>query len=525
MDQTAPAVPVLRLAGIGKQFAGVRALTSVDLDVRPGEVLALMGENGAGKSTLLRIVNGDHRPDEGTLELDGRPVHHGSPAAAHRAGVRVIAQEPEIIPHVDVAENIFAGTLPSRAHAYSRTAARRAATAFITQLGFGEVVRADTLGRRLSPAQRQLVEILRGLQGEPRVVAFDEPTSSLSDHEVDILFTLIDGLRRRGVAVVYVSHRMNEIFRIADRIAVLRDGALVGVRPAAATDEDELVRMMVGRDLDALFRRAPQVPGEEVLRLDGVTSDDVTDVSLSVRRGEIVALAGLVGSGRSELAKAVVGDVPIRSGTLTLHGRPTRMRSPRDAVRNGIGFAPEERKAEALVMGRGIRDNVSLASLDRLTRFRVVRQSAERRLVARYVRSLRIKAPSMEQQVRKLSGGNQQKVVLARWLARQPALLILDEPTRGVDVGAKAEIYGIIKDLAEGGTALLVISSELPEVIGLADRIVVMREGRVAGELPGGATEEQILALAMSGPPPTPPPPARTPERTPAGTPGQKDGR
>ena len=491
-------IPVLSLAGVSKRFAGVRALTDVSLDVRAGEVLALMGENGAGKSTLLRIVNGDHQPDEGHVELDGVPVHHTTPAAAHHAGIRVIAQEPEIIPHVDVAENVFAGALPNRGRLFSRAAARRQARAFIDELGFGDVIRVDRLGRHLSPAQRQLVEIMRGLTGKPRVVAFDEPTSSLSDHEVDILFALIDRLRAEGIAVVYVSHRMKEIFRIADRIAVLRDGALVGVRAANETSEDELVRMMVGRDLDAMFQRTGHEPGEVVLSLEDVTTDDVADVSLTVRQGEIVALAGLVGAGRSELAKAIVGDVPIRSGRMTLQGKRIRMKSPTDAVRAGIGFAPEERKAEALILDRGVRDNVSLASLRRLSRLRFVNQRAERALVSRFVESLRIKAPSMEQNVRKLSGGNQQKVVLARWLAREPALLILDEPTRGVDVGAKAEIYGIINRLAESGTALLIISSELPEVIGLADRIVVMKDGRVSGELPARATEEEILALAMT---------------------------
>jgi len=495
---TTPTAPVLRLSGVSKHFSGVQALREVTLDVRAGEVLALMGENGAGKSTLLRILNGDHQPDEGSLFLDGRPVSHNSPAAAHRAGVRVIAQEPEIIPHVDVAENVFAGALPSTWRHFSRSRAREAAAALLDEYGFTGLLDPGALGRELSPAQRQLVEILRGLAGRPRVVAFDEPTSSLSDHEVEILFALIDRLRRQGIAVVYVSHRMNEIFRIADQIAVLRDGALVGIRPSAGTDDAELVRMMVGRDLESLFVRAGAEPGEEVLRLRGVTTDDVHDIDLQVRRGEIVALAGLVGAGRSELAKAIVGDVPIRSGTMTLRGKQVSFRSPADAVKAGIGFAPEERKAEALILGRGVRDNITLASLDRLSRARVVNRRAERELAQGHVTSLRIKTPSIEQQVRKLSGGNQQKVVLARWLARDPDLLILDEPTRGVDVGAKAEIYSIISRLADAGTALLIISSELPEVIGLADRIVVMKEGRITGELPARASEEEILSLAMS---------------------------
>jgi L-arabinose transport system ATP-binding protein len=509
---TDPHPTVLTLEGIGKHFTGVTALSDVTVDVRAGEVLALMGENGAGKSTLLRILNGDHQPDEGRLILDGRAVDHASPAAAHRSGIRVIAQEPEIIGEVDVAENVYAGRLPRRGRGYSRRRAHAQARADLDRLGFTGLVDPGTLGRRLSPAQAQLVEILRALVGDVRVVAFDEPTSSLSDHEVDILFALIDRLRRDGKAIIYVSHRMAEIFRIADRIAVLRDGRLVGTRPASETTDDELVRMMVGRDVSTLFRTAERTPGDVVLEVDGVTTDDVRDISLQVRAGEVVALAGLVGAGRSELAKAIVGDLPIRSGEVRLGGRRLRLRTPGDAVRAGIGFAPEERKAEALILGRTIRDNISLASLDTMRRFRVVQQGKERAAAREFVSSLRIRTPSIEQQVRKLSGGNQQKVVLARWLARRPQLLILDEPTRGVDVGAKAEIYSIIDGLVAQGTALLIISSELPEVIGLADRILVMRDGRLQGELPAGAAEEQILALAMAEDPiPTTVPEGATP--------------
>ncbi|GAA3129460.1 L-arabinose transport system ATP-binding protein [Kribbella aluminosa] len=487
---------VLVAERLSKRFVGVRALTEVDLAVRGGEVLALMGENGAGKSTLLRIINGDYRPDEGSLRLDGAETRHSSPAAAHRAGIRVIAQEPEIIPDVDVTENVYAGALPQRGRIYSRGAAREKCRDDLERLGLTGLLEPGTLGRRLSPAQRQLVEIMRGLVGDVRVVAFDEPTSSLSDHEVDILFGLIRRLRDEGVAVIYVSHRMKEIFQIADRIAVLRDGRLVGVRQAGETDEDELVRMMVGRELQAMTR-PERVAGEVVLAVSGVTSADVRDVSFEVRRGEVVALAGLVGAGRSELVKAVVGDLPLLAGTVSMNGRRLRLRSPRDAIRAGIGFAPEERKAEALILERSVRENVSLAVLDRMRRFRFVQRGREQRVVNGFLQSLRIKTPSAEQQVRKLSGGNQQKVVLARWLAREPDLLILDEPTRGVDVGAKAEIYAVINELAADGTAILIVSSELPEVIALADRILVMREGRLAGELGAGPSEEEILRLAM----------------------------
>ena len=496
MSSTVP----LAVEGIGKRFSGVTALDDVSLEFRSGEVLALMGENGAGKSTLLRVLSGDQGPDDGRLLLDGQEITFDNPRAAMAAGVRVIYQEPEIIPHVSVAENVFVGELPSRVRVFNRRTLNKATHDALVEYGFEGVLNPATLGSRLSPAQRQLVEILRVLTAAtpPKVIAFDEPTSSLSEHEVEALFRLIGRLRDSGVAVVYVSHRMKEIFQLADRVAVLRDGKLVGVQKAAETDEGSLVRMMIGRDLSQLEPRDTQEPGEVVLKLEDVTTDDVHNVSLEVRAGEVVCLAGLVGAGRSELARAVVGDVPVRSGRVELSGKPLRARNPGVAVKAGIGFAPEERKTDALLMQRSVRDNVSIAVLDRLRRFRVVKRAKERALVAEYISELRVRTPSMEQEVRKLSGGNQQKAVLARWLARRPKLLILDEPTRGVDVGAKAEIYRIIDGLAAEGIALLVISSDLPEVLTLADRIIVMRGGRVAGEISrADATEEAVLTLAI----------------------------
>ncbi|WP_280410408.1 sugar ABC transporter ATP-binding protein [Nocardia brasiliensis] len=490
----------LRATGLSKSFAGVPALREVSLDFPAGAVTALMGENGAGKSTLIRILGGDHRPDSGRLELDGVLFDQATPAAARAAGIRVIGQEPEIVPHVSVAENVYLGALPRRAgRLLDRAALHERMRTDLARLGFDRDLDPSTVGSKLTAAQRQLVEIMRALTTDAKVIAFDEPTSSLSDHETESLFALIGRLRERGLAVIYVSHRMREIFRLADRVAVLRDGALVGVRATAETTDQEIVRMMVGRDLSTLFARGPATPGRVVLDVDAVTTDDVSDVSLQVRAGEVVALAGLVGAGRSELAGALAGDLPIRSGTVRIDGKPVRLRQPRDAVRAGVGYAPEERKAQALLLHRGVRDNISLAMLDRLRRLRFVKAGAERRLAQQYVDSLRVRTPSIEQEVRKLSGGNQQKVVLARWLARKPKVLILDEPTRGVDVGAKAEIYRIIEELAEAGVAVLVISSELPEVLGLADRIVVMQQGRVTGELDrGAASEEAVLALAMA---------------------------
>lgn len=490
--------PALQALGISKSFGVVRALREVDLDVRAGEVLAVMGENGAGKSTLLKILTGDHQPDAGTIRLHGSPVHFSEPQASRAAGLRVIAQEPEIVPHVSVAENIYLGDLRGEGRWFSRTAAYARARKDLVRFGFGRIIRPETLGSALSPAQRQVVEIMRALVDTPSVICFDEPTSSLGDDEADILFRLIRRLRDEGVAIAYVSHRMNEIFALADRITVLRDGALVGTKVAAGTDHAELVRMMVGRDLTQFFQRAPASHGDEVLRLEGVGNDEVHDIDLSIRAGEVVGIAGLVGAGRSELMKTIIGDLRVRTGSMWIKGRRTRFRSPADAVAAGIGFAPEERKAEALVLGRPVRDNVALASLKSLARLSFVRRARERRLADRYVERLRIRTPTSDQLVGKLSGGNQQKVVLARWLATDPKLLLLDEPTRGVDVGAKSEIYDIIDELAHAGVAILVVSSELPEVLGLADRICVMAGGRITGELSGpDATEEAVLALAM----------------------------
>ncbi|MFE6066405.1 sugar ABC transporter ATP-binding protein [Streptomyces sp. NPDC056525] len=500
------APPVLAVDGIVKRFGSVQALGGVTLDFPAGRVTALMGENGAGKSTLLRILTGDHAPDEGRVLVEGRAVTFDSPAAARAAGVRVIPQEPEIIPHVTVAENVWAGALPRRRGRFlDRRELVRRVTADLADLGFSDVLDPRLLGAQLTPAQRQLVEILRALTGDvpPRLIAFDEPTSSLSEHEVDALFGLIGRLRADGIAVVYVSHRMREIFRLADRIAVLRDGSPAGVVEAAETDERALVRLMVGRDLSTMFvreqRREGEQPGDVVLDVQDVTTDDVRGITLQVRAGEVVGLAGLVGAGRSELALALAGDRPIRRGTVAVHGVRLRGGRPREAIRAGLGLAPEERKAQALFLHRSIRDNTALVVLDRIRRFRFVRRGAERALAREYATRLRVRTPSVEHEVRTLSGGNQQKVVLARWLARKPKVLILDEPTRGIDVGAKAEIYQIVAGLAAEGVAVLVISSELPELLGLADRVVVMQGGRITGALDhADATEEAVLALAMA---------------------------
>ncbi|HEY2296754.1 MAG TPA: sugar ABC transporter ATP-binding protein [Jatrophihabitans sp.] len=488
----------LSMQGISKAFGGVKALRDVSVDASAGEVLALVGENGAGKSTLLKILSGAYVPDSGSMSIDGEPVRFTSPHDAHSAGVRVIYQEPEIVPHVSVAENIYIGDLPRRGPLLDRKALKENVRADLDRYGFGSALNPDALGSDLSPAQRQLVEILRALIRRVRVIAFDEPTSSLSDVEVDALFRLITRLREDGITVLYVSHRLPEIFRIADRVTVLRDGATVGTKSIADTDDDDLVSMMVGRNLTGMFERSRHEVGDVVLSVSNVVNDDVHDVSFDVRAGEVLGIAGLVGAGRSELAHALVGDEQIHSGSVTVGGKAVRLRSPRDAMSAGIGFVPEERKAQALLMDRSVRDNITLAVLDNISKVGVVDRGKERRVARDFVRRLNVRTPTIEALVANLSGGNQQKVVLARWMARRPRVLILDEPTRGVDVGAKAEIYHVINELAADGLAIVVISSELPEILALADRIVVMQAGAVTGELSRrDASEEAILALAM----------------------------
>jgi L-arabinose transport system ATP-binding protein len=486
----------LSATGITKNFGPVKALRGVELELRAGEVTALMGENGAGKSTLLKILNGDYRPDGGQLVVEGTPVDFGDPADARAAGLRVIAQEPEIIAAVSVAENIFVGALGRVG--FNRRALIRRTREELARWGFDRVIRADALGSDLSPAQRQIVEIMRAVVSRPRIICFDEPTSSLGDEEVGLLFSLIRRLKADGTAIAYVSHRMAEIFQLADHITVLRDGAFVGTKPTAETDHDELVRMMVGRDLSAFFHREPAPLGETVLELKQVGNQFVDGIDLTVRAGEVVGIAGLVGAGRSELMKTIAGDHPVVTGDILISGQVRRIRQPADSIRAGVGFAPEERKAEALLLQRSVRDNTALAVLKSVSRWIFVRRGPERRLAEEYIARLRIRTPSTETLVGNLSGGNQQKVVLARWLATKPKLLLLDEPTRGIDVGAKSEIYGIIDELAHQGVAVVVVSSELPEVLGVSDRIYVMAGGRITGELPRAlATEERILALAM----------------------------
>lgn len=488
----------LRVRNISKAFPNVQALADVSLDIRPGEILAFMGENGAGKSTLLKIINGDYQQDVGTISIDEEELSFSNPKNAHEAGIRVIYQEPEIVPGTGVPENIWIGELPKRFGVIDRRQLNEKAQSRLQEYGFENVLPIDLMGEELSSAQRQLVEIMRALKRDVRVLALDEPTSSLTDEEVERLFTLVRRLRDDGVAIIYVSHRINEIKRLCDRIAILRDGRLITVQPASEMTEADIVSLMVGRDLTDVFERTPFEGGKEVLRVENLYSNWHDGVSFYINAGEVVGFSGLVGAGRSELAKVIFGEMPKNDGKIFLNGEEISIHRPDQAIAKGIGFAPEDRKREGLILMRSVLENASMAIIRQLSRFHIVRRSMERDVVGNFVEKLNVRTPSLDQEVGKLSGGNQQKVVLSRWLAAKPKVLILDEPTRGIDIGAKAEIYRLIDELANQGLGIMFISSEMPEILGLSDRIYVMQNGRITGELSGSAaTEEEILELAM----------------------------
>ena len=489
----------LAFQGITKSFGVVKALRDVSFDVGAGEVVALMGENGAGKSTLLKIMSAAYTADAGEIRLDGARVHFNSPLQARRAGIRVVYQEPDIVPGTTVAENIFVGELPRRpGRLVDWKRLNDAAAELLATFRFGRSIDPRMPALDLSPARRQMLEILRSLRQGLKVLALDEPTSSLSEAEAEDLFDLVRRLKNDGVGILYVSHRMNEILGLSDRVAVLRDGNLVGVRHASELDQSKLISMMVGRSLEDSMRKSRRSDGEVMLEVEKLTSDDVTDVSLSVRAGEVVGIAGLIGAGRTEFAKALFGALPRRSGRIRIAGRPINVRSPRDAVDAGLVYVPEERKADGLFLERSVLENGSVSILRRISPFRLIRKREERRIVGDYSRRMRVKTPSLEQWIGKLSGGNQQKLILARWLATNPRVLVLDEPTRGIDVGAKADVYDLIDELAASGAAIIVISSELTEILGLSDRIVCLQGGRVAATLDAAtATEEAVLHQIM----------------------------
>jgi rhamnose transport system ATP-binding protein len=494
-------MPLLAADSIRKSFSAVQALRGVSFDLEAGEVHALVGENGAGKSTLIRIMTGAETPDAGTLTVGGRELTALDPGAARALGIAAIYQQPALFPDLTVAENIALALEPTSA--FSRVdwnRRRRQAVELLARAG--AAIDPDAPASDLSMPQQQLVEIAKALGAEARVVVMDEPTASLADREVDHLFEVIRRLREHGVGVIYISHRLEEVMAIADRITVLRDGRSVGTRARTQVTLAELVAMMVGRELEAVFPKRPLPAGDVVLEVKALTSRaaGVSHVSLEVRRGEILGMAGLVGSGRTEFAEALFGLRPIDSGRVRLNGRPVRVSSPAEAVRLGIGYVPEDRRRHGVIGELPLFANASLATLGSVSRAGLIDDGAERRLAESYMRQLQIKAPSSAVPVGELSGGNQQKVALARWLATRPAVLILDEPTQGVDIGAKAEIHALMQRLVEEGLAVIMISSDLPEVLAMSDRIAVMRTGTIAGLLDRAeATQERVLALAIEG--------------------------
>ncbi|MET9337722.1 sugar ABC transporter ATP-binding protein [Nonomuraea sp. NPDC003804] len=470
------------MTGIGKSFLGVRVLSEVDLAVEAGQVHAVVGENGAGKSTLMKILAGVHAPDAGTITIDGRPVSFSHPLDAQRAGVAIIYQEFTLLPERSVAENVFLGREPLRRGLVDRAGMDAATAALLAELGEDSFGPRDPV-KRLSVAQQQVVEIVKALSLDARIVVMDEPTAALADHEVELLYRLVRRLQQRGIAVLYISHRLREVFDLASQVTVLKDGRLVTTVAAAEVTADDLVRLMVGRDLGTYYPPRAASTGEVRLRVTGGGNARLSDISLELRAGEIVGIAGLQGSGRSSLAKALFGAAPFTTGTMT----PVRPRSVREAVAAGIGLVTEDRKAEGLALRQSVRDNALLVARAVGRRGGSVRDLLDR---------VRLSPPRPSQEVRYLSGGNQQKVVLAKWMTLAPDVLLFDEPTRGVDVGAKAAIHDLMRELAEDGTAIMMISSELPELIGMSDRVVVLRDGRIAGTLPAGASEEAVMRLA-----------------------------
>jgi ribose transport system ATP-binding protein len=495
--------PALEMRGMVKRFGPVTALSGVDFSCEAGEVHALVGENGAGKSTLMKILGGAYTADEGEVYLFGERVTFSHPLDAQRAGISVIHQEFNLLPYRSVAQNIFLGREPHRFGLLDDGALRRQVSALLHDLGIEHLVDPAAMVADLSVAQQQMVEIAKAMSFDARVMVMDEPTAALSTREVDVLFGLIRDLKARGVTVVYISHRFREIFSIADRVTVLKDGAVVATRDRRGLQSAELVRLMVGRDLADYYpdRAREDELGAVVLRVEGGGNAMLDDIDLEVRAGEVLGIAGLQGAGRTELARALFGADPFTRGTVSLHGREIRLRSPRDAVRRRLGFITEDRKREGLSLRQSIADNVVLAY--RAMRPLLARLGRDGRnghpQVAELTAEVDVRAAGLHQEVQFLSGGNQQKVVLAKWLATAKDLLIFDEPTRGIDVNGKAAIHRLIREAAQGGMAVIMISSELLEVIGMSDRVVVMREGRIAGILPGGCSEAEIMALATHG--------------------------
>lgn len=487
----------LQMTGITKSFHGVHALKGVDFRACRGQVTALCGENGAGKSTLIKILGGIHRRDSGEILLDGQPAQISAPIDALNSGISIIHQELNVLPNLSIAENIFVGRERRKGLFVDSGYYEERTRELLKMVDLN--VNPNTLVRYLSTAQKQLVEILRAVAFDAKVIVMDEPTSSLTQRETEKLFELIAMLKERGVAVIYISHRMEEILELADRVVVFRDGCLIGELSREEMTEDKIITMMVGRELTELYAKRSSPIGDVVLEARDMSIGYVRNVSFSVRAGEILGFSGLVGAGRSEVMRLIFGVDKKDSGEIYIDGKLTEIRSPEEAIRKGIALVPEDRKEQALVLGMSVKENLTLAVLQRLKKGLFYEKAQEDGLAEDMVAKLRVVTPSIEQKVKNLSGGNQQKVVLGKWLLTKPRVLILDEPTRGIDVLAKKEIHDLMNDLAAQGIAIIMISSELPEIIGMSDRIIVMHEGRVKGELVGAeATQERIMQMAVA---------------------------
>jgi inositol transport system ATP-binding protein len=499
--------PLLRMSLIRKRFPGVQALDDAGLEMLPGEIHALLGENGAGKSTLIKILSGAQQPDSGAIEFGGQTVVMVSPHDAQRRGIATIYQEFTLAPNMTIAENVFIGREPGVGFFVDWRKMASETRAITKRLGLE--LQPMAIVRGLSVAEQQMVEIARALSMKSRLIVMDEPTSALSSTEVEKLFRIARELKAHGLSIIFVTHRLEEVMQICDRYTVLRDGRLVGSGAIADITIDGIIRLMVGREVKALFaHREREIAGDVVLRVEGLNRQGnaqdqnatvLADVGFEVRRGEILGVAGLVGAGRTEMARAVFGADAFDSGRVIINGREVHIRSPQDAIRNGIGLVPEDRKQQALFLALAVRINLSMASHRQILRWGVfIDETAERAMVEEYRQKLNIRMASPEQLIASLSGGNQQKVTLARWLALRPKVLIVDEPTRGIDIGAKVEVHNLLFEMAETGIAVVAISSELPEVLAISDRIITMREGRVTGEIKREDATEEILMSMMT---------------------------
>jgi ABC-type sugar transport system ATPase subunit len=490
--------PILQLKKLDKHFPGVQALSDVNFDIRPAEVHALVGENGAGKSTLIKIISGVYQPDQGEIYFDGHPVHIQNPRHAQNLGVATIYQEAALYPDLNVVENIFMDRQPllhgTPVIDWKQMRQHAAATFHDLEVEMN----LDTQVSLLSVAEQEMVQIAKALLQYSRMLILDEPTAALTDRETRALFRVIRLLRDRGVAILYISHRIEEVFSLADRVTILRDGQIVSTRPIHDLTYQGVIKMMVGRELNQLYPRSAVRPGKVILRVDRLNQEGIfEDISFELHEGEILGMAGLIGAGRTEIAHALFGIASPNSGSIYIDEMPFKTSKPWDSLEAGLAYLPEDRKSQGVVAPMSLRANISIAVLKRLCTSGIINIKAERYLAEEYIRKLSIRTPGPDQMVANLSGGNQQKVIIARWLAKKPHILILDEPTRGIDVGAKAEIHRLMDQLASQGMGIIMISSELPEILGMSDRILVLREGHIVGELSRAeATQEGIMALA-----------------------------